>query len=147
MVKAAPDANGTQSVIQELFRNLHHRHASEDKTRQTPVDAALDLLLDRAVLLRAQEMMSKKGQDKSIDIIFRASICAMVSVLNLFLDLDLLYTWRKASMIVAKAQVHSSSQVRSIRKWVLDFVQEGTLLIHLYFYAWETALENEGILQ
>lgn len=92
-------------------------------------------------------MLSEKGQDKSIDIIFWASICAMVSVLNLFLDLDLLYTWRKASMIVAEAQGHSSSQVRSIHKWVLDFVQEGRLLLHPYCYAWETALENEGILQ
>jgi hypothetical protein len=147
VVKAAPDANGTQSAIQELLEDLRRRHAPADKTPQTPVDVALDLLRDRVALSRARETLSEKGQDKSIDIIFRARICAMVGVLNLFLDPDLLYTWRKASMVVAKAQGHGSNRARSIRKWVLDFVREGTLPLHLYCYARETVLEDEGILQ
>ena len=71
----------------------------------------------------------------------------MVGVLNLFLDPDLPYTWRKASMIVAKAQGHGSTRARSIRTWVLEFVREGSLPLHGYRYSRRTILEDEHILQ
>ena len=49
-------------------------------------------------------------------------------------------------MVVAKAQGHGSTRTRSIRKWILDFVQEGTLPLHFYC-GQQTILEDEGILQ
>ena len=49
-------------------------------------------------------------------------------------------------MVVAKAQGHGSTRMRSIRKWILDFVQEGTLPLHFYC-GQQTILEDEGILQ
>ena len=50
-------------------------------------------------------------------------------------------------MVVAKAQGHGSTRARSIRTWVLDFVQEGTLPLHSYGYTRQTALEDEEIVQ
>ena len=71
----------------------------------------------------------------------------MIGVLNLFLDSELLYTWREASMVIAKAQGHGSTHACSIRTWVLNFIQEGRLPLHSYGYTWQTVLEDEEILQ
>jgi hypothetical protein len=146
-VQATPDANGIQRTIQELLENLHRRRAPADESPITPVDNALKLLGNRAVLLRAQEALSTQSQDKTLDVVFRARICAMVGVLNLFLDLDLSYSWRKASMIVAKAQGCGPRRARCIRGWVLDFVRDGKLPFHSYGYSRHTILEDENILQ
>jgi hypothetical protein len=71
----------------------------------------------------------------------------MIRVLNLFLDPDLPYIWRKASIIVAKAQGHGPSRARCIQKWILDFVQEGKFLLHSYRYGHQTVLGDEDVLQ
>jgi hypothetical protein len=147
VIKAAPDANATQRAIQELLENLRRGHAPKDKSPQSPVDRALSVLRNRAALSEAQEMLLQKSQDKSLDVVFRARVCAMLGVLNLFLDQDISYSWRKASMVVAKAQGHGVARARKFRKWILDFVQEGRLPVHLYCYSWESILGDEGILQ
>jgi hypothetical protein len=49
-------------------------------------------------------------------------------------------------MIVAKAQGHGLNRVRSVRAWILDFVQEGTLSLHSYCYTRPTVLEDEDVL-
>lgn len=146
-VTAAPDANGTQNAIQVLLMNLRCQCAPPSDSPATPVDGALNLLRDRAALSRAQEALSSQSQNKSLDVIFRGRISAMIGVLNLFLDPDLPYTWRKASIIVAKAQGQGSSRARSIRAWILDFVREGTLPLHSYGYTRKTVLEDEEVLQ
>ena len=115
--------------------NLRRGRAPPDKSPETPADAALDLLRDRAVLLQAQKRLTLQSQDKALDVVFRARISAMIGILNIFLDTELPYTWRKASMIVAKAQGHGETRACSIRRWVLDFVREGTLPLHGYCYS------------
>ena len=145
VIQAAPDANGTQQVIQELLENLCSGHAPADDSQVTPIDRALDLLCDRVVLLGALDMLTLLSHDKLLDVVFQACICAMIGVLNLFLDRDLPYTWRKASMVVAKAAGHGPAWAHTIRKWVLDFVRDGTLPIHCY--SWKAILNNEDILQ
>jgi hypothetical protein len=94
--------------------NLCHGRAPPDKSPKTPVDTALDLLHDCAVLLQAQKRLTLQSQDKALNVIFRARISAMIGILNIFLDPELPYTWRKASMIVAKAQGHGKTCARSI---------------------------------
>lgn len=147
MAKATLDANGTQRAIQVLFENLRRGHAPPDEFPPTPADSALDLLHAHAALLRVQETLSQQSQDKSLDVIFRARICAMIGVLNLFLDPELPYTWRKASIVVAKAQGHGPGCARCIRKWILDFVREGKLPLHSYRYSRQTVLGDEDVLQ
>jgi hypothetical protein len=92
-------------------------------------------------------LLPQSQEKSSLDIVFRAHISAMIGVLNLFLDPELSYTWREASMVVAKAQGHGSTRARSIRTWVLDFVREGTLPLHSYGYTRKTVLEDEEVLQ
>lgn len=145
--KATLNANGTQRAIQVLLENLRHGHAPPDESPPTPANSALDLLYDHAVLSRAQETLLQQSQDKLLDVVFQACICAMIGVLNLFLDPDLPYTWRKASIVVAKAQGHGPSRARCIRKWILDFVWEGKFPLHSYCYSHQTVLGDEDVLQ
>jgi len=122
-VKAAPHANGTQGTIQALLESLCHGCAPVDKAPPAPADNALDLLYNHAALLKAQESLVLQSQDKlSLNVVFWACISAMVGILNLFLDLELPYSWREASIIVAKVQGHGLTHVCSIQMWVLDFV-------------------------
>jgi hypothetical protein len=145
--QAAPDASGTQGAIQVLLNSLHCGHAPVDKSSPTRVDSALDLLHNHAALLTVHKSLLLQSQDKTLDVIFRARISAMVGVLNLFLDLDLRYTWREALMIVAKAQGHGTMRVHSIWMWVLNFVQKGRLPFHSYGYTQQMVLEDEDVLQ
>jgi hypothetical protein len=80
---------------QEIFKLLEHlckTCALDDKSLATPVEQTLDLLQDHIVLLEAQKMLSEKSQDKSLNIILRAQIYAMLGVINLFLDTDIPHT-------------------------------------------------------
>jgi hypothetical protein len=143
--KAAPDANGAQRAVQVLLDDLRRGRAPVDDSAPAPVDKALDLLHDHAALSRARKRL--QSDEKSLDVIFRARVTAMIGVLNLFLDPGLSYTWREASMVVAKAQGHGVCRARSIRTWILDFVREGRLPLHSYRYTRETVLEDEDVLQ
>jgi hypothetical protein len=118
-----------------------------DESPLTSADSALDLLCNCAALLKALKRLRLQSQDKTLDIIFQARISAMAGVLNLFLDLDLRYTWREASMIVAKAQGHKTTCMYSIQTWVLNFVQEGRLPFHSYGYTHQMVLEDKDVLQ
>jgi hypothetical protein len=143
----APDADRTpsQRAVQVLLENLRRGRAPVDESAPAPVDSALDLLRDRVALSRARERL--QSEDKTLDVIFRARIDAMIGVLNLFLDPGLSYTWREASMIVAKAQGSGSNRARSIRVWILDFVREGKLPLHSYGYTRQTVLDADEVLQ
>jgi hypothetical protein len=76
---------------------------------------------------------------------------AMVGLLNLFLDEDLGYTWRQASLVAAKSQSQGKSQgiahARLIRHWLLDFIQTQQLPHHKYKRTHSTVLEDEDISQ
>jgi hypothetical protein len=146
--EAAQDANGTQSAIRLVFENLRRKHALEKEPAPAPFDNALDLLHDRAALSEARERLRSQDKNhKTLDVIFQARIAAMIGVLNLFLDAGLPYTWREASMVVAKAQGNGPTRARSIRTWLIDFVREGMLPFHSYGYTRKTVLEEGDVLQ
>ena len=106
--------NVASREILRLLENLHYRSAPTDKSLATPAEQTLDLLQDHAALLEAEEMLSERSRDKSLDVVLRAQICAMLGVINLFLDIDVPHTWRKASIIVAKAQGAGPNWARNI---------------------------------
>jgi len=71
----------------------------------------------------------------------------MLGVINLFLDTELPHTWRKASMIVAKAQGAGSNRACNICRWIIEFINEGELPLHSYCYNRPTVLEHEDVTQ
>ncbi|THU75878.1 hypothetical protein K435DRAFT_706193 [Dendrothele bispora CBS 962.96] len=69
----------------------------------------------------------------------------MVGTLNLYLDPELSYTWREASLISAKAQGHGVYHARTIRQWIHQFLNNDKLPVHKYKGTRSSILEDEDI--
>ena len=69
----------------------------------------------------------------------------MVGTLNLFLDPELKYTWKNASLVTSKAQGHGVKHARHIREWALNYIQCGELPLHCLGRTKWTVFENEDI--
>ena len=78
-------------------------------------DEALDLWNDRVALGIACAKLKERCKPKTLDVIVCARITAMIGVLNLFLEAGLGYTWRNASIVVAKAQGQGTMHTRNLR--------------------------------
>ena len=112
------------------------------------LDNTLAHLRDLAALRAAREELSVIAQDKKIDNILRGRVRAILGLINLFLDEELGilgYTWRKASLVVAKSQSHSVARVRSIRLWALSFLQTRDLPHPKYSRTRSTVLQDEDV--
>jgi hypothetical protein len=83
----------------------------------------MGLLRDQVALCAARDDLTRMAGDKKRDNNTRCRIRDMLSLLNLFLDKKLGYTWREASVVTAKSQSHSVARARLIRHWVLCFLQ------------------------
>jgi hypothetical protein len=98
-------------------------------------------------LKRAHTKLTIKGKDPKIDVVFRACIIAMTGAINLYLDLELLYTWQEASLHVAKSQGHSSYQACGIRRCIHKYLTSGKLPLHFSGRYHSSILEDEDIAQ
>ena len=110
------------------------------------LDNTLAHLRDLAALRAAREELSVIAQGKKLDGILRGRVRAILGLINLFLDEELGYTWRKASLVVAKSQSHSVARARSIRLWALSFLQTRDLPHPKYSGTRSTVLQDEDIL-
>ena len=71
----------------------------------------------------------------------------MVGTLSLYLDPQLLYTWRQASLLVLKACGHGINHAWNLRTWILRFLNSGKLPLHCYRNFRSSILEDEDIAQ
>jgi hypothetical protein len=85
------------------------------------------------------------SKDKKINVLFHACIVSMASTLSLFLDPELKYTWREASLISSKAQGQGVNHAWCIHEWILRYLQHGELPFHWLGQARWTALEDEDV--
>ena len=114
---------------------------------RSAADSSLNLWNDRPALHAACVKLSERAKEKSLDVILRARITAMVGVLNLYLNSELGYSWRKASLVVAKARDQGITHARNLRKWILDFIRSDQLPLHRYGQLKWSVLEDEDISQ
>lgn len=113
----------------------------------TSSDNALNMLQNHEILRAACAKLTVKSKDKKLDVFFRARITAMVGVLNLYLDSHLSYTWRKASIVVSKAQGHGVKHARNLHQWILNFVRYDQLPLHRYGQTRSSVLDDEDVAQ
>lgn len=71
----------------------------------------------------------------------------MVGTLNLYLDPELSYMWREASLVVSKSQGHGINHARNLCTWIHQFLSQGKLPFHRYGQLWMSILEDEDFLQ
>jgi len=97
-------------------------------------DAELNKLsyLDFEGLRKACAKLTVLSKDKKLDVVFRARITATVGTINLYMDSELSYTWRDASLIVAKSQGQGPSHARNLRMWIHRFLHHRKLPLHRY---------------
>ncbi|KAJ7242820.1 hypothetical protein B0H12DRAFT_1023434 [Mycena haematopus] len=67
----------------------------------------------------------------------------MLGSLNLYLDTELSYTWRQASLVVSRSQGHGIHHARNIRTWLHAFLSKGTLPFHRLGAFRATVLDDE----
>lgn len=138
-----------RNVVEGVLEDLHQRRMDTGSTVEprSAADRTLDLWNDRTALHTACAKLSERSKQKNLDIILRARITAMVGVLNLYLDSGLGYSWRSASLVVAKAWSQGVTHARNLRKWILDFIRSDQLPLHRYGQSRWTVLEDEDISQ
>jgi hypothetical protein len=98
---------------------------------------------DTPALRKALHGLQKKTKDRSIDLFFRARITSMVETINLFLDPDLGFNWRKASEVAARAQGRNMNHARNLRSWIHRFLSSGDLPMHHYGEFHSSMLDDE----
>ncbi|KZP16010.1 hypothetical protein FIBSPDRAFT_958353 [Athelia psychrophila] len=124
-----PDA---EQRVREMLEELQNGKSLKDDSEDTPIKVALDAMnyLDFPTLRRARARLAVKGKSKIIDTVFRTRIMAMEATLNLYLDPELSYTWRQASLLAAKAQGHGTSRARNLRTWIHQYLSSGKLPVN-----------------
>lgn len=120
-----------------------------DNSPPTESDTVLDQLnyKDLPNLRHAREELSVKAKDKKLDVFFRARITGMVGILNLYLDPQLSYTWREASLIVSKSQGHGVKHARNLRTWIHQYLGSKRLPVHRYGKLRTSVLQDEDFSQ
>jgi hypothetical protein len=131
------DGSNTSSNLKNLegtdtweLGGLCHRNTPNDASPQWPMASAPELLWDHVGLLAAQKEISCLAMQKLLDTILQGCVVGMVSMLKLYMDKSLRYTWKMASEIAAKSEGHGTTWARSIRSWVLHFVYTKDLPTH-----------------
>jgi hypothetical protein len=141
--------NDTQVQVDRMLENLRGGQRPQDDSVETITDAELNKLSyqDFPNLRRARAKLTVFSKDKKIDVVFRARLTAMVSALNLYLDPELSYTWREASMLVSKSQNQGSNHARNICTWIHRFLHHRILPFHRYGRFSNSILEDEDFAQ
>ena len=97
----------TKNVKCTVSKILEALHCGQDPTYLTPIspfDRALDLWKDHERLEKACTPLMAKNKDPHVDVLLQTCLTGMLGVLNLYLDPALQYTWREASLIIARIQ-------------------------------------------
>src|SRR5882762_10747847 len=95
-----------------------------DDGTETMSDAELNKLsyLDFEGLRKACAKLTVLSKDKKPDVVFHAHITAMVGTINLYMDLELLYTWHEAPLIIAKSQGQGPNHAQNLCTWIHRFL-------------------------
>lgn len=135
--------------MKELLSQLQKGHRPKDDSPESTSDQLLNGLCykDFPGLWCAQAKLIVKSKDKKLDIFFRSRITSMVATLNLYLDPELSYSWREASIIAAKAAGHSVSHARNLRTWLRHYFHSEKLPLHRYGNYNSSILDDEDFAQ
>jgi hypothetical protein len=137
-------------MVKEMLEDLRNGRKPADDVvdEESDVDRALAHIRDFAALRHACAKLSVRAKDPKLDVFFRARITAMTATLNLFLDSELSFGWREASLIAAKSQGKGTYHARNIRTWIHQYLSSGkedTLPLHCYGQSRSTILADEDL--
>ena len=131
--------------MRELLDDIKRNKSLPDTVPEDQTDALLNSLSfrDFPELRRARENLTVKSKDKLLDV----RITGMVGTLNLYLDPELSYSWREASLLISKAAGHGMNHARNLRRWILKYLNSGKFPLHRYGHFNSSILQDEDIAQ
>ena len=132
-----------------MLMDIREGRKPHDDGMDTSSDLALNQLhyKDFPALRQAVKKLTVKNRDKKLVVFFRACITAMVGTLNLYLDSELSYSWREASLVVSKSQGQGSNHARNIRTWIHRFLSIGVFPLHRFGQTSSSILLDEDFAQ
>lgn len=135
--------------VAELLQQIRNGRRPHDDSPETTTDQLLNGLCykDFPALRRAKVRLTLKSKDRKLDVFFRSRITAMVATLNLYLNPELSYSWREASLIAAKAAGHGVNHARNLRIWIRRFLHSEKLPLHRYGTYHSSILDEEDFAQ
>ena len=119
---AASHPEDLQHIDTWELEGVRHGNSPDNTAPQRPMDNTLELLQDCTELEAVQTELSLMARQKRLDAILQGRVVAIVSLLNLYLDKSLGYSWWQASEISAKSEGRGANRARSVQGWVLNFV-------------------------
>ncbi len=107
----APGVDGieTTGTNETPFEDLQHRVLTEAALSPVSSNATHVFLGDRPKLRAACAKLTVEAGNKGLDLVTWRWIQGMLGLLNLHLDEGLMLSWRKASVVVSKAQGHGDT--------------------------------------
>lgn len=136
----------TEKCIRELLEALKQKQRPKDDSPETQTDIQLNGLSykDFSQLRQARASLTIKEKDKLLDVFFRSRITGMVGTLNLYLDPQLSYSWREASIIAAKAAGRGLNHAQNLCHWILQYLNDSKKLpLHQYGTYQSSILEDK----
>ncbi len=109
-------SNEVHIRLQHMLKALHRDSDFDDPSPKQETDCILNYFTDKdfLVLCQTRASLTIKAKDKKLDVIFQAQINGIAGVLNLYLDLELSYSWQRASMIVSKSLGHVAYHAQNL---------------------------------
>lgn len=138
-----------EEQIQKMLEDIRNGQPPCDDSPETFTDSVLNALdyKDFPALHRAREKIAASSKDKKLDVVFRSRITAMLGALNLYLDPELSYGWREASLVASKSLGQGINHARNIRTWIHQFLRNGKFPLHRYGQYHSSILEDEDFAQ
>ncbi|KAG1878842.1 hypothetical protein F4604DRAFT_1923521 [Suillus subluteus] len=138
-----------EEQIHKMLEDIQKGQPPCDDSPESFMDLVLNALdyKDFPALRRAQAKIAVNSKDKKLDVVFQSHITAMLGALNLYLDPELSYGWREASLIALKSLGQGINHARSIRTWIHQFLCNGKLPLHRYGQYHSSILEDEDFTQ
>ena len=135
--------------VDNMLKDICEGRKPRDDSLETTTDLSLNQLhfKDFSALCWAVAKLTVKSKDQKLDVFFRACITAMVGTLNLYLDLELSYTWHEASFVVSKSQGQGINHACNIQTWIHRFLWHGKLPLHHFGQSKSSILEDEDFAQ
>ena len=78
------------------------------------LNSTVKLLGDCFRLQEVSVQLTKEAKNQNLDVILWGHIAVMVGLLNIYTDVNLKYSWRRLSEIVAKTQGSGKNHMRRI---------------------------------
>ena len=102
----------SQDSVLQMLKDLCCRNDPSSCSHLQPADSAMEILRD-CVALQKEKELERIAKEKKLADFVHCRILAMEAALNVFLDKDLQFTWKTASVVVAKSQGCCTTHART----------------------------------